>query len=82
MEDNDDVVFRIFDEGYWDGVAGEVKVDKTTLRAVIDLNNLSKDKDGTVTKISPNSIKIIGFWSLGGREVVINRVYLTNEEVN
>lgn len=82
MEDNDDVVFRIFDEGYWDGVAGEVKVDKTTLRAVIDLNNLSKDKDGTVTKISPNSIKIIGFWSMGGREVVINRVYLTNEEVN
>lgn len=57
-------------------------MDKTTLRAVIDLNNLSKDKDGTVTKISPNSIKIIGFWSLGGREVVINRVYLTNEEVN
>ena len=82
MEDNDDVVFRIFDEGYWDGAAGEVKADKTTLRAVIDLNNLSKDKDGTVTKISPNSIKIIGFWSMGGREVVINRVYLTNEEVN
>ena len=78
MEDTDDVAFRIFDEGYWNGAAGDVKVDKTTLRAVIDLTNLSKEKDGVLTKVSPNSIKIIGFWSMGGKEVVINRVYLTD----
>lgn len=78
MEDTDDVAFRIFDEGYWNGAVGDVKVDKTTLRAVIDLTNLSKEKEGIMTKVSPNSINIIGFWSMGGKEVVINRVYLTD----
>lgn len=74
VEDGADPSFRIFDKGYWDGAAAEVNFD-SSLRAVIDLDNLSKNGE----KVEPTHIQIVGIWSTGNKKIVIRNVYLTDE---
>lgn len=74
VEDGAGPSFRIFDKGYWDGAAAEVNFD-SSLRAVIDLDNLSKNGE----KVEPTHIQIVGIWSTGNKKIVIRNVYLTDE---
>ncbi len=71
--DNDSQVsFRLFDKNnYWSDPA---MYDFGNSRTVtVDLNNM-KDKNGN--KISPAHIYIAGFWSLGGKPIVISKITL------
>lgn len=77
--DNDCAVsFRLFDENnYWADPA--IYDFGNTRRVVVTLDSMykGKDKDNKV-KVSPSHIYYVGFWSLGGKPIVIKRVYLTN----
>ena len=69
--------FRAFDENsYW---SNPVLVDfGSKTQAVI---NLSKSvKSGTTTKFDPSHIYIVGIWSSGGSPIVINNIYVTNND--
>lgn len=67
--------FRLFDEdNYWSKPA---MVDiGTSTRKVITLSSLRKD--GTSTALNLKHIYIAGFWSNGGKPIVIKDIYLTN----
>lgn len=72
--DNDSgVSFRLFDKtSYWTSPA--TYDFNSSRRIVIDLRNM---KDATGAKIDPSHLYIAGFWSRGGRPIVISNVYLT-----
>ena len=75
--DNDSgVSFRLFDEGYWNGCA--TYDFGSTRKVVVELDKMYKDVSGTQVKVSPSNIKIIGFWSMGGKPIVIGNISLTN----
>ena len=42
-------------------------------KVVVDLHDM-KDKNGNV--ISPSHLYIVGFWSLGGRQIIIDKITL------
>ena len=75
--DNDvQVSFRLFDiDNYWTDCSINDFKDKRVI--AVNLKELKSDKG---RKMDPSHIYIAGFWSLGGRPFVINRVYLTNND--
>lgn len=78
--DNDSAVsFRLFDQGYWDGAVENPF--GTSRRVVVDLHTMTKEVNGNRVAVSPSKITIVGFWSTGGKPIVIKRVYLTNSAV-
>lgn len=83
LGDNTDMTaetsFRIFDNGYWNGCA---RYDfGTSKKIVVDLNNMYKEHNGQLSKLDPAKIGIIGFWSTGGKPIVIKKVSLSDTEV-
>lgn len=73
--DNDsNVSFRLFDENnYWSDAA--MYDFKNSRKIEIDLHNMVKGQNQV--KVDPSHIYIIGFWSLGGKPIVIKDIYLT-----
>jgi len=71
------VSFRLFDENsYWTTPA---QYDfGTTRKVVVTLANMKKGT--TVTNLNPNHIFIVGFWSTGGKPIIVEDVYLTNSD--
>jgi beta-xylosidase len=71
------VSFRLFDENsYWTTPA---QYDfGTSRRIVVTLANMNKGT--TTTKLNPNHIYIAGFWSSGGKPIIVEDVYLTNSD--
>jgi len=69
--------FRAFDENnYW---SNPTQIDfGSTTQAVINLSNSLKS--GTTSKFDPSHVYIIGIWSAGGSPIVINDVYVTNND--
>jgi hypothetical protein len=71
------VSFRLFDENsYWTTPA---QYDFGSERMVV-ANLANMYKTGTTTKMDPNHIYIAGFWSSGDKPIVIENVYLTNND--
>ena len=69
------VSFRLFDENnYWTGAA--IYDFNNQSRIVIDLHSMVKG-DNKV-KVDPSHIYIMGFWSYGGKPIIIKNIYLTN----
>lgn len=69
--------FRAFDENsYWTN-ATESSFDSNN-QAVINLPNSTKS--GTTTKFTQSHVYIVGIWSAGGSPIVINDVYVTNND--
>lgn len=62
--------FRLFDKGYWDGAAQYDFNNQSTL--TIDIASMKRD-DGTA--FNNKNVTIIGFWTLGGKPVVIDSIY-------
>ena len=71
--DNDShVSFRLFDKNnYWSNPA--MYDFGNSRKVVVDLHNM-KDKDGN--KISPEHLYIVGFWSHGGKKIIIDKITL------
>ena len=71
--DNDSQVsFRLFDKNnYWSDPA---MYDFGSSRMVVVNLHDMKDKNGNV--IDPSHLYIVGFWSLGGRQIVIDKITL------
>ncbi|NDV57111.1 glycoside hydrolase family 5 protein [Bacteroides sp. 519] len=82
--DNDNqsaVSFRLFDENnYWFQPA-EYDFGNSR-RVVVDLNNMYKKVNGQQVKLNQSHIYIIGFWSTGGKPIVVKDVYLSNNSTN
>ena len=74
------VSFNIFDENsYWSKPAAYVVGGKR--QVVVTLNDAyKKQDDGSSVKLDPSHIYGVGFWSLGGKPIVIEKVYLTNSD--
>ena len=72
--------FNIFDENsYWSKPAAYVIGGKRQM--VVNLNDAyKKQDDGSSVKLNPSHIYGVGFWSLGGSPIVIDKVYLTNSD--
>jgi endoglucanase len=72
------VSFRLFDENnYWSQPA--LYDFGSERRVVVDLHNMYKQVGGQQVKLDPSHIYIIGFWSSGGKPIVIKDVYLTDK---
>ena len=71
-DNSSQVSFRLFDENnYWSDPA---MFDFGNSRRVeVDLHNMN-DKNGN--KVSPEHIYIAGFWSLGGKPIIIDKITL------
>lgn len=71
------VSFRLFDENsYWTTPA---QYDfGTSRRVVVTLANMKKGT--TAINLNPNHIFIVGFWSTGGKSIIVEDVYLTNND--
>ncbi len=68
------VSFRLFDKtSYWSEPA--TYDFGSSRKIVVELNNM-KDKSGR--KIDPSHLYIAGFWSTGGKPIVIANVFLAN----
>ena len=70
-------VFRAFDENSYWTKATEASFDSNN-QVVINLSN--SVKAGTATKFTPSHVYIVGIWSVGGSPIVINDVYVTNND--
>lgn len=75
-ENDSSVSFRLFDENnYWSQPAtfdfGNSK------KIEINLHNMYKKAGDSHVKVNPSRIYIIGFWSTGGKPIIIKDVYLT-----
>jgi hypothetical protein len=77
--DNDSgVSFRLFDENsYWSQAA--LYDFENEHRVVVDLHNMYKQVGDQQVRLDPSHIYIIGFWSTGGKPIIIKDVYLTNQ---
>lgn len=77
--DNDSgVSFRLFDENsYWSQAA--LYDFNNSRRVVVDLNNMYKQVGDQQVRLDPSHIYIIGFWSSGGKPIIIKDIYLTNQ---
>lgn len=72
-----DVSFRVFDEqSYWSSPA--CYDFGNSRQIVIDLDSMYKVVNNQWIKLEKSHIYIAGFWSSGGKPIVINNVYLTN----
>ncbi len=69
--------FRIFDENsYWS--KPDMYNVGSNRQVVVTLDQMYKDR--TTTKMDPSHIYYVGFWPYGGCSLIINEIYLTNEE--
>ncbi len=77
--DNDSgVSFRLFDENnYWSQAA--MYDFGNSRRVVVELDKMYKEVDGNQVKLNPSHIYIIGFWSFGGKPIVIKDIYLSDD---
>ncbi|WP_163321728.1 glycoside hydrolase family 5 protein [Draconibacterium mangrovi] len=69
--------FRLYDENSYWTTPGIYDVGNED-QVVVSLDNMYKD--GTTTKMDPSHIYYVGFWSTGGCPLIINDIYLTNDE--
>lgn len=77
-DNNASVSFRLFDENnYWSQPALYDFSDRR--KVVVELDNMYKQIGGQQVKLNPSHIYIIGFWSSGGKPIVIKDVYLTDK---
>ncbi|OPZ94096.1 MAG: Endoglucanase precursor [Firmicutes bacterium ADurb.Bin419] len=76
--DNDSgVSFRLFDENnYWSQPA--IYNFGNTRKVVVELNNMYKIIGEQQVKVNPSYIYIIGFWSTGGKPIIIKNIFLSN----
>lgn len=73
------VSFRLFDENnYWSSPA--TYDFGGSRRVVVELDNMYKTVNGQQVKLDRSHIYIIGFWSTGGKPIIINDIYLTNKQ--
>jgi hypothetical protein len=72
---NSGISFRIFDENSYWSKAAEYNFGSTR-QVVVTLANMYKA--GTTTKMNPNHIYIVGFWSYGNTPFIIDKVFLSN----
>ena len=74
-DNESNVSFRLFDENnYWSDPA---MYDFNNQRRIeIDLHNMKKEE--SQAKVNPSHIYIMGFWSLGGKPIIIKNIYLTD----
>ncbi len=70
---------RLFDENNYWSPAAEYPFGSSR-RVVVELDKMYKSKDGTQVKLNASHIYILGFWSHGGKPIVISRVYLTDTQ--
>lgn len=71
------VSFRLFDENnYWSQPA--MYDFGNSRRVVVELDKMYKEVNGQRVKLNPAHIYIVGFWSTGGKPIVIKEVYLTD----
>ena len=71
-DNSSQVSFRLFDKNnYWSEPA--MYDFGNSRKIVVDLHDM-KDKNGNV--ISPDHLYIIGFWSLGGKPIIIDKITL------
>ncbi|MBE6238945.1 MAG: glycoside hydrolase family 5 protein [Bacteroidales bacterium] len=71
-DNSSQVSFRLFDKNnYWSEPA--MYDFQNSRKIVVDLHDM-KDKNGNV--ISPDHLYIIGFWSLGGKPIIIDKITL------
>ncbi|NPD90767.1 family 43 glycosylhydrolase [Xylanibacter muris] len=71
---------RLFDENsYWTKPATyDIRGSR---QVVVKLHEAYKTKDdGTKVKFDPSHVYIVGFWSTGGKPLIIDKVYLTNAD--
>lgn len=71
---------RLFDENsYWTKPATyDIKGSR---QVVVKLHEAYKtNDDGTKVKFDPSHVYIVGFWSVGGSPLVIDKVYLTDSD--
>ena len=74
IDNESGVSFRLFDKNnYWSEPA--TYDFGSSRKIVVELNNM-KDKNGG--KIDPSHLYIAGFWSTGGKPIVIANVSLAN----
>lgn len=72
------VSFRLFDENnYWSQPAAYDFGNSR--RVVVELDKMYKTTNDQQVKLNPKHIYIIGFWSSGGKSIIIKDVYLTNQ---
>ncbi len=77
-DNNASVSFRLFDENnYWSQPA--LYDFSNGRKVVVELDNMYKQIGGQQVKLNPSHIYIIGFWSSGGKPIVIKDVYLTDK---
>ncbi|WP_321372589.1 cellulase family glycosylhydrolase [uncultured Draconibacterium sp.] len=69
--------FRLYDENSYWTTPGIYDVGNDD-QVVVSLDNMYKD--GTTTQMDPSHIYYVGFWSTGGCPLIIDDVYLTNDE--
>ena len=68
---------RLFDENnYWGGADSENAVNSAT--TVVDLHSMHRPNSSV--KVDPKHIYILGFWSYGGAQLQISKIYLTNND--
>lgn len=71
-DNSSQVSFRLFDKNnYWSDPA--MYDFGNSRKIVVDLHDM---KDKNVKTISPSHLYIIGFWSLGGKPIIINKITL------
>jgi hypothetical protein len=69
--------FRLFDENnYW--ATPDIYDVGNKRQIAVTLDEMYKD--GTNTKMDPSHIYYVGFWSYGGCPLIIDEIYLSNEE--
>lgn len=71
------VSFRLFDENnYWSQPA--TYDFGNSRRIVVELDKMYKIINGQQVKLNPTHIYIAGFWSSGGKPIIIKDIYLTD----
>ena len=76
-EDGSGASFRLFDGGYWDGAVEANIGTKTNSDGdyIIEIPISSNMKKANGKPFAPESVSIMGIWSMGGKKVVIKDVY-------
>lgn len=69
--------FRLYDENSYWTTPGIYDVGNED-QVVVSLNEMYKD--GITTKMDPSHIYYVGFWSTGGCPLIIEDIYLTNND--
>lgn len=71
--------FRLFDENSYWTIPASYDFDAQTTKIVVDVNNMTKEVDGSMVKCDPSHLYIIGFWSFGNAPIKISRIFLSDD---